>query len=571
MRSLSILATVATTAILSAQGANTAPRPAPQWALSLFDVTTATVQDLHMPQARETFRFQVNLGGSVETIEIEPNDVRAPNFQLLVDDGTTITQAPTPAPITWRGTVLGKPTAVVAASIVDRRLEAVISLASDQPHWGIQSLNAVDANSRVAEHIVYSVADSITRNTTCGVGNELPVAGGQGGGIDMLEVAEIALDCDLEYYQRNGSNVNNVQNTATTLINACDVIYRRDVDITYTITTILVRTSRTYNNTDMRQLLPEFRSRWNAQHRNIQRDVATLLTGKGSFSGIVGIAYLGVICDLNNAYNVNKAFSSLGTNTGLVCHELGHNWNAPHCDGANPCNIMCAGLGGCNRNLSSFGNSSIGVITSFKNSRGCLDPAVQRPTLSSINPGTLNVFPSQTVTLTGNNLNGITAVNVGGVTVNQISVQSNTQATFQSPVPTSLGAVNVTVTNAAGTSNPVSVQYQPANPPVHAAPPFGFSNSTIDFVVAGDPNDNWFLIAAFNDPTTVQFMGFDILVNNLILVQGQLNSIGFSPVPFPVPNVSLQGVSMDTQAILLDENTSALNHVTTILNTTFFF
>ena len=100
MRSLSILATVATTAILSAQGANTAPRPAPQWALSLFDVTTATVQDLHMPQARETFRFQVNLGGSVETIEIEPNDVRAPNFQLLVDDGTTITQAPTPAPIT---------------------------------------------------------------------------------------------------------------------------------------------------------------------------------------------------------------------------------------------------------------------------------------------------------------------------------------------------------------------------------------------------------------------------------------------------------------------------------------
>jgi hypothetical protein len=550
----------------------TNPRPAPQWLLNALDLNQGTIQDLQIPTERRTFQFQVELGGRLITAELEPNDIRSPGFELLVDDGNSITKLPTPASVTFVGRVLGVPASRVAGSVVEGRLRATISLdAHDHELWGIEAVREFDLTAGAAEHVVYTTHDANVPGITCGTDHtNWQPTGSTAAENSVLKLAEIAIDCDLEYFQRNGSNVTSTQNAVTALMNAIDAIYQRDLEIQYTVTTILVRTVRTYINTNMGNLLGEFQNRWNSQHGSIQRDLAHLFTGKGSFSGTVGIAYLGVVCNLGSAYGVDKAFSSFATNVGLICHEAGHNWNAPHCDSSNPCNIMCAGLGGCSRTLNSFAPVSINTIVGYKNTRNCLSNAVLPPTLSTISPTTTSVAPRQLVTLTGNNLNGVTAVNIAGQQVNA-SVRSNTQLTFTPPLPPAFGSYPVSVTNAAGTSNVLLLSYT-ASPGFYNVTNQSFRGGTVSFSFAGDPFDIWLIRAGFNGNATFPFLGFDVLQSGIMVTQGALNSIGLGSLLYNVPaNINMAGVVMYSQVIEVEETAPAFNYISTPRQTIFLF
>jgi hypothetical protein len=568
LATLAVLAAAPTAVV--AQTTN--PRPAPQWLLNALDLNQGTIQDLQIPTERRTFQFRVELGGRLVTAELEPNDIRSPDFELLVDDGNSITKVPTPDSVTFIGRVLGLPESRVAGSVVEGRLRATISLDEhDHELWGIEAVREFDLTAGATEHVVYTTHDANVPGISCGTDHtHWQSTGGSSAESSVLKLAEIAIDCDLEYYQRNGSNVTTTQNAVTALMNAIDAIYQRDLEIQYTVTTILVRTVRTYTNTDMGNLLGEFQNRWNSQHGSIQRDVAHLFTGKGSFSGVVGIAYLGVICNLGSAYGVDKAFSSFATNVGLICHEAGHNWNAPHCNSSNPCNIMCSGLGGCSRTLNSFAPVSINTIVNFKNSRSCLSNAVFPPTLSTISPNSTSVAPRQLVTLTGNNFNGVTAVNIAGQQVNAV-VQSNTQLVFTPPLPPTLGSYPVSVTNSAGTSNVLLLSYT-ASPGFYNVTNQSFRGGSVSFSFAGAPTDIWLLRAGFAGNATFPFLGFDILQSGIMVTQGALDQIGLGSLLYNVPaNINMAGVVMYSQIIEVDQTSPVLNYVSTPRQTIFLF
>ena len=146
--------------------------------------------------------------------------------------------------------------------------------------------------------------------------------------------AELACDADFEYFTKWGS-VANVENRINSIINSNNVLYEAQTGLSHTITTIIVRTSsnQPYTQKEASNLLSQFRNHWNANHGNIQRDVAHLFTGKTLAGNTIGIAYLGVVCNIPWAYGLSR--SDFSTNfacvTDLTAHELGHNWNAPHC------------------------------------------------------------------------------------------------------------------------------------------------------------------------------------------------------------------------------------------------
>ena len=77
------------------------------------------------------------------------------------------------------------------------------------------------------------------------------------------------------------------------------------------------------------------------------------------------------------------------------------------------------------------------------------------PTITSISP--TSGSSGTTVTLTGTNYTGATAVNFGSTAAATFNVVSATQITAVAPAGS--GAVNVTVTNSSGTSNGVSFSY----------------------------------------------------------------------------------------------------------------
>jgi hypothetical protein len=547
------------------------PTPAPATVLNALSASGATVQDLNLPQTRQRFQLQIWLGDQPAILDLRPNDVRASDFRLLVADANGIQQVPTPPSVTWRGEVLGYPDSDVAAALTADGLDALVWLDHDGAMWGIQPSRKLDPSRPASEHVVYAADQLDALPVQCGVDHtHVPVpVPSTGFGTDARKIAEIAIDCDLEYYQRFNRNVTQVQNQVTTILNGVDTIYQRDVDIEYRVTTILVRTARTYSQTNMSNLLSEFRNYWNINQGATQRDVAHLFTGKGSFSGVIGITYLGVVCNRSQAYGVDKAFSSsLTANVALVSHELGHDWNAIHCDSSANCRIMCSGLGGCTGNITSFGPTSTNAIVAFKNTRNCLDDPAP-PTITSVTPAQVQAFTRPPVTVTGTNLGGVSQVTVGTQNAGFAVIDSSTLSVAP-PKPLALGQADIRATSGSGASNAAPFAYTETIPTQFVTPNFGLSGFTLEFDMGANPDDLWWMLVSFNDPTTVPFLGYDVLLNHVVLTQGQLDAAGLGELDFPVPpNLGLTGLIMSVQLVLIGETNLQLAEVTAVRSVNF--
>ncbi|MFG0327815.1 MAG: M12 family metallo-peptidase [Phycisphaerales bacterium JB037] len=375
-----------------------------------FNVSGYQLETIQVPAtAQQPFSMVMELGGVERTLVLEPFSMRADNFQVLIDDGSGVLKPfdVGPSPL-MRGTVEGIDGATVAASIIEGEFSALVTIPGKtfQQFW-VQSVTDVDADQPADLYAVWSNLDVVPTEHVCGVedhdhdhdgdifipdfgggfdagaGDASGNAGTGSGGdydarLDVFQEAQIAIEGDFQFYQDNGSNVTQTTNRIEQLMGVVEAVYERDVEITYAITTILIRTSSgqdPYSSNDAGTLLGQFQSWWNGNQGGVTRDVAHLFTGRSLNGGTIGVAYLGVICNRNSAYGLSENFTSSNTSmTGLIAHEIGHNWNAPHCNGASPCYIMCSGLGGCNGlgNPVQFAPTTINTIVAFRNSRSCL-------------------------------------------------------------------------------------------------------------------------------------------------------------------------------------------------------
>jgi hypothetical protein len=564
------------------------PTPAPSHILSAFDVTAGTSQDLFLPASSDRrFEVLVYVDGGLKKLVVDPHDIRSPDFKLFEDDGNGLKQLPTQPSVTFQGIVEGYAESVVAASLVNGQLTAIVRLADHDAPWGIEPRTKVDPTAPVSEHIVYDSRNTIQRSLGCGThnavgeivghGHERP---GHGAHPEILKIAEIACDADFEYYQKNGSNTTTTTNTITNIVNGMDAIYRRDVEIQYKITQIFVRTtSATYAaTTNIQTRLTQFQNYWNANHGGVQRDMAHMFTGIGSFSGVIGIAYLGVVCNLGGAYGTSKAFSSFTTNVGLVSHECGHNWNAPHCDGQPDCWIMCSGLGGCAGNITAFGVSEKNAIIAFKNAISCLTNASPPPTLTTISPTQITAYQPGTVTLTGTNLDTVTEVRVQSLLGHLLTLtnftRTPTSITFTPFLfPTgkaALGLNFVSVVNPGGVSSSLTLNVIGNDPPLIDGTAFLFRSVPYNMAVHTVGGRRALIFGSFSRtpstlPGIVSFQigaGFTDLWQPVGEVASDLTGTAATTltVPFSVPaglTVHMQGLVYDPFNLTLPLKTTS--------------
>ena len=217
-----------------------------------------------------------------------------------------------------------------------------------------------------------------------------------------LESTDLGIDTDFEFYQDNGSNVSNTIKDIELVVNTMETIYEAaDIGITYEITTMIIRTTSSdpYTSSDAETLLNQFKDHWNTSPQTfIRRDTAQLFSGRNFSGSTIGIAWLGVICNVSSlGYSVveSKFTSNLTERAALSAHEVGHNWNADHCDGQPGCAIMCSVLGSCSGILTDFSDFEVDQIVGFKNSRTCL---LDVP--AAITPPFSDTFPSTTLSTT---------------------------------------------------------------------------------------------------------------------------------------------------------------------------
>lgn len=331
----------------------------------------------------ESFETEFSFEGMSYTMELSQHSIRSDDFRFYTTDVTgRLVHTVAPASRTYRGTIDGLEGSQVSASLSESGQLSALILLDEETTWEISPLSEVIEDADDRDYIVFDSLDVELPDFTCGVEDDghghnhvHPDLGG--GTIAALQFAEIALDADYEMYQKNGSSENATIADLEDIMAGVDLIYQRDCEIGYIITTIIVRTSEPdpYTSTNPGTLLGQFQNHWNGNHQNIQRDVAHLFTGKNLNGGVIGVAYLSVICQIGSAYGLSESRFTGNRNSriGLTAHELGHNWSAPHCDGNSNCRIMCSGLGGCSRDLTKFAPVSINRIVNYKNGRGCLD------------------------------------------------------------------------------------------------------------------------------------------------------------------------------------------------------
>ena len=209
-------------------------------------------------------------------------------------------------------------------------------------------------------------------------------------------ICEIAFDADVEYYNLNGSSVANTVNDIESIMNGVESIYENNTGVTFEVTTIVVRTAEPdpYTSNNPGTLLDQVGSEWSGStYSPIRKDLVHLMTGK-SMGGVLGIAWLNAVCT-GNRYGLSRSrYTTNVTNRRAVtAHEIGHNFSADHCNGVcNPCQIMCASIGGCGAPVTAFSACEAAGIESYADSRSCL---ASEP--SPITPPFSDMFPSTTL------------------------------------------------------------------------------------------------------------------------------------------------------------------------------
>ena len=135
-------------------------------------------------------------------------------------------------------------------------------------------------------------------------------------------------------------------------------------------------------------LLDFFRDYWNANRKNVKRDLAQLMSGTGlecdSRGCVIGCAHVAVSCS-NLAYSYGVNWVTYTTNTvarsNLVAHEMGHVLGANH-DSSSLANIMYPSNSNSDRR---FSNQSINSFLNKRNDK-CITSEINNTPSPTIGP-----------------------------------------------------------------------------------------------------------------------------------------------------------------------------------------
>lgn len=349
--------------------------------------TRWSIQRLDLPrEGGAGFEVDVTLDGGSYRLILDSFSLRTDNFAAYIERNGELIRQEVAAPRTYRGVVDGVPNSVVAGSLIEGQLKVLIDL-DFIGEFGIQPLSDFIPGADPKLHVMYNVLDGIwDPNWSCGTDGIFHGFGDpqdpNDPGVDPAadKTAETAFDTDYEYFTRRGSNIQACVDDIENIMVGVDVIYQRDVAICHKINQIVVRDNANdpYSGTDAESILSQFQNHWNANYGNVQRDMAHMMAGRSTDGGIIGIAYLAVVCSRSSAYAVSWTLftSNLSYRVALTAHEKGHNWGAGHCcsgcSGCSDCRIMCPCLGGCSGDVTRFGTNEKSAISNFRNSRSCL-------------------------------------------------------------------------------------------------------------------------------------------------------------------------------------------------------
>ena len=332
----------------------------------------------------------VTIEGTEYTFDLHPYSIRTQHFVLKeqLADGRFVQHEPGVSRL-LKGSLRGMKGSSIVGAMMDSGLAAKIEMGDGRTFYVEPMASRMSNLDSDNLHVVYQGIDTKPHDRHCGVNdlhrgdhmirrlqqnqnedkdNDVPNLGPQEGG--SLSICEVGVDADFEYFSDYGS-VQATMDRMELVLSMVNQQYNSEVGISHTISGAVVRSNSNdpYTSSNAETLLGQFQNEWLNNQGGIQRDIAHLFTGKSINGGTIGIAYLGAICDTQMGFGLAESDfnNNLGCAVDLSAHELGHNWDADHCNcnshTMNP-SITCANT--FNPTL------TIPVITNFRDSIGCL-------------------------------------------------------------------------------------------------------------------------------------------------------------------------------------------------------
>jgi hypothetical protein len=296
---------------------------------------------------------------------LEPVDVRSPEY-LAEETGDDGARRPAPAAEmrTYKGSVAGMPGAQARFSVDDSRFEGIILTRGEW--YFFEPLRNYTPDASMSELAVYR--RSSIREDAIGIcGTSLAHRIGEAHEFAAMAAtelaagsysADVATEADYDYVTWAGGSA--AANTGILdIMNQVSGIYETDLGISLRVSYQHTWTTASdpYTSTAPSTMLEEFRSHWNSNFSSNTFDLAHMWTGRDMDGSTVGIAYLGVVCNMRSySYGISQKYSSAPGKYVLSAHEIGHNFGASHTDQASPPPTDCS---------NTIMNSYVGTGTAF--------------------------------------------------------------------------------------------------------------------------------------------------------------------------------------------------------------
>ena len=302
-----------------------------------------------------------------------------------------------PSPVnTYKGSVAGMPDADARFTVDDNAIEGMI-ITRDESYF-LESARKYSTSADAEDYLLYKASDvrpEITR--TCGdtldqqvnreakqfVSESTPGITPQV--FSPFKVVEIATEADFEYVSHFGGSSATTNNNIVGIMNQVQAIYERDMGLTFTVVFQRAWTmADPYSNSgpDPSAAVNLLNS-LTTKYAGPSRDDVHLWTGK-NLGGPAGIAWTGVVClDGPHSYGLSDFEDTLPFKVGIPAHEIGHNFNASHCDDPTLqpgcANTIMLATQSPSNNLT-FCPFSVNEITSYVNANSsCLSQATPPP------------------------------------------------------------------------------------------------------------------------------------------------------------------------------------------------
>ena len=343
-------------------------------------------------RVRETGRLSLVTPTHDFELQLRPNDLRAANYRAEEVGIDGVKRAvPMPGITTYKGSVEGTAGTDARFTLDGDHIEGMIITSQDS--YFVEAARKYSSVAGANDYLLYKASDvrpDITRS--CGtldeeishsakdIAPQIATAAVAPDAFSPLKVVEIATEADGEYTTALGGSAN-ANTDILGIMNQVQAIYQRDIGLTFNVVfqhTWTDPNSDPYSASGPVAMVNEFMTVWNRDFptTNNPRDVAHLWTGR-SLGGPNGIAFMGVVCrDPAAAYGVSDLETIAPFKVTIPAHEIGHNFNASHCDGQAGCDntIMVATQN--QSNTSTFCQFSIDEITNYVNANSsCLSDA----------------------------------------------------------------------------------------------------------------------------------------------------------------------------------------------------